>query len=265
LFGFGAKTRRTSKRQPSTGDRLIYAIGDVHGRLDLLEDLLKQIAADIAVIKPAKKPVLVFLGDYVDRGAFSRGVIDCLLTLQALPDIELRVLKGNHEQAMLSYISDPEFGPAWLQNGGAATLVSYGVAAPQTRIPVDVWQQAREAFAQALPPEHLDFLQGLELYVEYGDYLFVHAGLKPGVPIERQVEQDLLWIRNEFLEERRPFAKVVVHGHTPEPEPFLGEVRIGLDTGAYATGILTAARLHGTERTILQATAHGAAGMAKAS
>ncbi len=265
MFGFGAKTRRAPKREPSTGDRLIYAVGDVHGRLDLLEDLLKQIAADIQKIKPAQKPVLIFLGDYVDRGAYSRGVIDCLLTLTALPDIELRVLKGNHEQAMLSYVSDPEFGPAWLQNGGAATLVSYGVAAPQTRIPTDIWEQAREAFAQALPAEHLEFLRGLELYAEYGDYIFVHAGLRPGVPIERQVEQDLLWIRNEFLEERRPFAKVVVHGHTPEPEPFLGEMRLGLDTGAYATGILTAARLHGTEQAILQATAHGGAGMAKAS
>jgi serine/threonine protein phosphatase 1 len=264
VFGFGEKKRKSSKRKPSTGDRLVYAIGDVHGRLDLLHDLIKQIAADVAASKPADKPVLVFLGDYVDRGAFSRGVIDCLVSLGALPDIELRALKGNHEQALLSFLDDVEIGPAWLQSGGAATLVSYGVAAPQTRIATELWEQAREAFTKALPPEHLAFLESLELYVEYGDYVFVHAGMRPGVPIERQSEQDLLWIRQDFLGETRPFSKVVVHGHTPEAEPFLGEIRLGLDTGAYATGILTAARLCGTDRSILQATAHGDA-MAQAS
>ena len=257
MFGFGENKPKSSRRMPSTGGRLVYAIGDVHGCLELLHDLIKQIAADIAASKPAEKPVLVFLGDYVDRGAYSRGVIDCLISLQALPDIELRALKGNHEQALLSFLDDVQIGPAWLQSGGAATLVSYGVAAPQTRIASELWEQAREAFAQALPPEHLAFLQSLELYVEYGDYVFVHAGMRPGVPIERQSEHDLLWIRQDFLEETRPFSKVVVHGHTPEAEPFLGEIRLGLDTGAYATGVLTAARLCGTDQSILQATAHG--------
>lgn len=257
MFGFGAKKQRFPESRPSTGGRLIYAIGDVHGRLDLLEDLLRQIGDDADSLQGAGTPVLVFLGDYVDRGAYSRGVIDCLIGLSTLPDIELRALKGNHEQAMLSFLADPEIGPAWVQQGGAATLASYGVAAPQTRIPHELWREASEALAKALPPEHLRLLESLELYAEYGDYVFVHAGLKPGVPIERQSEQDLLWIRDEFLEERRPFPKVVVHGHTPEAEPFLGETRLGLDTGAYATGILTAARLFGTEQTILQATAHG--------
>jgi serine/threonine protein phosphatase 1 len=236
---------------------LIYAVGDVHGRLDLLEDLLGQIAADAAKIKPSGDMVLVLLGDYIDRGAYSRGVIDCLIRLSGVPGVELRVLKGNHEQALLDFLDEPEIGPAWVQQGGAATLVSYGVAAPQTRNAAELWAQASEALAEALPPEHLRFLRGLELYAEYGDYIFVHAGLRPGVPLERQSERDLLWIRDEFLEASGPFPKVVVHGHSPEPEPFLGKHRLGLDTGAYATGILTAARLYGTDRTILQATAHG--------
>ena len=257
MFGFGAKKGHARAHQPSTEGRLIYAIGDVHGRLELLEDLLGQIAADAAKVDNAGDTVLVFLGDYVDRGAYSRGVIDCLIGLSAVPGVELRALKGNHEQALLEFLGEPEIGPGWIQQGGAATLVSYGVAAPQTRNSAELWAQASQALAEALPPAHLRFLQGLELYAEYGDYIFVHAGLRPGVPIARQNERDLLWIRDEFLEETRPFPKVVVHGHSPEAEPFLGEHRLGLDTGAYATGILTAARLYGTERSILQATAHG--------
>lgn len=264
MFGFGPKKKSSPRRRPSTGDRLVYAIGDVHGRLDLLQDLIKQITADFDGYEAVEKPALVFLGDYVDRGAHSRGVIEFLIRLKALTNIEVRALKGNHEQAMLRFLTDAQVGPAWVQSGGASTLVSYGVAAPQTRNASELWEQAREALATALPPEHVAFLQSLELYVEYGDYVFVHAGLRPGVPIERQSEQDLLWIRKDFLEETRPFPKVVVHGHTPEAEPFLGEIRLGLDTGAYATGVLTAARLYGTERTILQATAHGEA-MAQAS
>lgn len=265
MFGFGAKKHRALGHAPSTDGRLVYAVGDVHGRLDLLEDLLGQIAEDAAAVDDAGDTVLVFLGDYIDRGAYSRGVIDCLIGLSTVPGVELRALKGNHEQAMLGFLDDPEVGPGWVAQGGAATLVSYGVAAPQTRIPTDIWSQASVALAEALPAEHVRFLQGLELYAEYGDYVFVHAGLRPGVPIERQNEKDLLWIRDEFLEETRAFPKIVVHGHTPEAEPFLGEHRLGLDTGAYATGILTAALLYGTERSILQATAHGDPQVAKAS
>ena len=254
MFGFGSRQKKAAdKTPPTTGGRLVYAIGDVHGRLDLLDVLLKKIAQDSAATGAEEKPVVVFLGDYVDRGPGSRGVIECVMGLKTLPGIELRALKGNHEQAMLAFLDDPEYGPAWLQNGGAATLASYGVAAPQTRIQTDGWEQAREKFAEALPADHLQFLRDLELYVEYGDYVFVHAGLRPGVPIARQTEQDMLWIRYEFIQERRPFEKVVVHGHTPEPEPFFGPIRLGLDTGAYATGVLTAARLYGAQQSMIQA------------
>ncbi len=257
MFGFGFKRKRAvlDPERPTPGDRLVYAIGDVHGRLDLMDVLLVKIARDAQATEPAQKPVLVFLGDYVDRGPASRGVIETLIRLSAAHNLELRALKGNHEQALLSFLEDPDFGPAWVQNGGAAALASYGVAAPQTRNQTEGWEQTREKFAQALPPEHLKFLRDLEIHAEYGDYIFVHAGLRPGVPIARQTEQDMLWIRQEFIQERRPFEKVVVHGHTPEPEPFLGSVRLGVDTGAYATGVLTAVRLFGPDQTILQARA----------
>ena len=257
MFGFGKRKQADSQGRPSTGGRLIYAVGDVHGRMDLLEELLGMIAVDAAATQPSEAPILVFLGDYVDRGPASRDVIDCLVRLTTLTNIEVRALKGNHEQAMMVFLVNPEFGPAWQQHGGAATLASYGVGAPPTRTPIEPWEEARLALIQAMPDTHLAFLQSLELFAEYGDYVFVHAGLRPGVPLARQVEQDLLWIREELIEERRPFEKVVVHGHTPEAEPVFNRVRVGLDTGAYATGVLTAARLYGTEQSVLQATAHG--------
>ena len=123
----------------------------MHGRLDLLQDLLRQIGDDADRVADAGAPVLVFLGDYVDRGAYSRGVIDCLIGLSTLPDIEMRALKGNHEQAMLSFLADPEIGPAWVQQGGAATLVSYGVAAPQTRIPHDALAGGERSLGRGPP------------------------------------------------------------------------------------------------------------------
>jgi len=254
---FGLKTRKPSELEPevelsaSTDGRLIYAIGDIHGRLDLLEALLRKVAKDAGAARVRQRPVLVFLGDYVDRGPSSKGVIDCIMRLSAVKSLEVRSLKGNHEQAMLDFLDDPEFGPTWVQYGGGPTLTSYGVTAPQGRQP-EAWIAARDALAQAVPAHHLRFLTQLELSAQYGDYFFVHAGLRPGVPIEAQTEQDMLWIRDEFLDERRPFDKVVVHGHSPEAEPVMNAVRIGLDTGAYATGVLTAARLFDRERGLIQ-------------
>jgi serine/threonine protein phosphatase 1 len=152
---------------------------------------------------------------------------------------------------MLTFLADPEFGPTWASYGGGPTLASYGVAAPTGRQP-EAWAEARDALTKAVPAHQLRFLNALEPSVEYGDYIFVHAGLRPGVALEDQTEQDKLWIRDEFLQERRPFAKIVVHGHSPEAEPVMNAVRIGLDTGAYATGVLTAARLYGFERSVIQ-------------
>lgn len=238
---------------PSTGGRLVYAVGDIHGRLDLLDLLMESVAADVAAMKPAERPILVFLGDYVDRGPESAGVITRILKIAKAGAFEVRALKGNHEEALLQFLADPSFGQTWTDYGGAATLVSYGVTPPLTRLDPDAWEQARVAFDAALPAAHRRFYETLELTVEVGDFLFVHAGLRPGVPIADQTERDLLWIRGEFLNSDSTFGKMVVHGHTPTEEPQIMTNRMGLDTGAYATGVLTAARLTDAGYGLIQA------------
>jgi serine/threonine protein phosphatase 1 len=245
--------RRQERPAVSTDGRVIYAVGDVHGRLDLLDPLLEQIRADAARLEAEIRPVLVFVGDYVDRGAESKGVIDRVIELQAAGPFEVRPLKGNHEEAMLTFLGDPNFGPTWNEHGGGQTLSSYGVTPPILRMDAEQWEKARQDFALALPADHLSFLQGLELTAVFGDYVFVHAGLRPGVALDAQSEHDLLWIRQDFLGAARPFEKVVVHGHTPAEEAYLGDCRIGIDTGAYATGVLTAVRLDGPDRRLIQA------------
>lgn len=245
--------RRPASSPSSTGGRLVYAVGDVHGRLDLLDTLIGRIRKDALEHDGRPRPILIFVGDYVDRGADSRGVVDRVLELSVGGEFEVRALKGNHEEALLAFLSDPNFGPTWAEHGGVQTLASYGVSTPILRMDAGQWSRAREAFVRALPPDHLRFLVGLELTLVVGDFLFVHAGVRPGVPIEDQAEHDLLWIRKDFLGSSRPSDKIVVHGHTPAEAPFLGPHRIGIDTGAYATGVLTAIRLLDGERRLIQA------------
>jgi serine/threonine protein phosphatase 1 len=230
-------------------------VGDVHGRLDVLEPLVAEITADMLQSRPETRPLLIFLGDYVDRGPASAGVIDLILKLSADGVFEVRAMKGNHEEAMLTFLEDPTFGATWMSHGGGPTLASYGVQPPTTRTAPDAWIKAREALVDALPLEHFNFLQGLELMVTVGDYAFVHAGVRPGTPLDRQAERDLLWIRQEFMEATGPFEKIIVHGHTPAEEPQLTPHRLGVDTGAYATGVLTAVRLDGGSQRIIQARA----------
>jgi serine/threonine protein phosphatase 1 len=239
-------------RPASTDGRIVYAVGDVHGRLDLLDPLLDQIRRDAFTTPNPAKPVLIFLGDYVDRGASSKGVIDRVIALKAGSEFEVRALKGNHEEALLAFLEDADFGLVWCAQGGARTLSSYGVTAPAPDMDARDWRGTREAFAAALPLAHWGFLAGLELTAVYGDYLFVHAGVRPGVALSEQSEHDLLWIRREFLNADRPSEKIVVHGHTPTQDAFLGEHRIGIDTGAYATGVLTAVRLYDADRRLIQ-------------
>jgi len=245
---------RTSASPPTVGERLVYAVGDIHGCAELLASLLATIRADAAELRPGQPTVIVFLGDYVDRGDGSREVIDQVIALAADPRFEVRALKGNHEEALLAFLDDPDFGPTWAEYGGVQTLRSYGVPAPVLRSQTSEWSKVREAFQLALPQTHLRFLSQLELTAVYGDYVFVHAGLRHGVALEAQSERDMLWIREEFLHAEPSFGKVVVHGHTPEADAFVGDHRIGIDTGAYATGVLTAVRLKGEERALLQAT-----------
>ena len=240
-----------AKPQPPRlpGGALIYAIGDTHGRADVLAGLLETIATD-ADGRPYE---LIFLGDYVDRGADSRGVIDQILALGGKAGVSVVALKGNHEEAMLDFLRSADFGPMWAQHGGGATLRSYGIEPPANRMDHAGWDRARAALEAALPPAHRAFLEGLTLYVRRGGYLFVHAGLRPGVALEQQTERDMLWIRREFLDHRKPLDQMVVHGHTPEPRPYDGVHRIGVDTGCYYSGRLTAVRLEGETRRFIQA------------
>ena len=235
----------------STDGRLIYAIGDVHGRLDLLRLLVGRIADDLVAAAPdVRAPVLVFLGDYVDRGEQSRGVIDMVIALSERSGFDVRCLKGNHEETLLNFLDDPSTGPAWGLFGGRATLKSYGVN-PPLGVNLVEWEAARDALAAAMPASHLDFYRSLPTRIAIGDYLFVHAGVRHGVDLEAQSERDLLWIRDAFLQETRPFEKFVVHGHSPTNQPYFGPHRICVDTGAYATGVLTAARLIDADRSFI--------------
>lgn len=232
---------------------IVYAIGDVHGCSDLLFRLLVKISDDAAQF-PQAQVVVLTLGDYVDRGPNSRAVIEMLSRLKVKGGERMVALKGNHEAALLDFLEDPARGAVWCEFGGRETMTSYGVEAPVGR-DLEAWTACRDAFAAALPAHHLDFLQSLEVTARVGDYLFVHAGLRPGVPIEQQVEKDLLWIRDEFLKAKPWVEPVIVHGHTPTEGPVEALGRIGVDTGAYASGVLTAVRLQGESRSFIQATA----------
>ena len=220
-----------------------YAVGDIHGRLDLLDRLLALIARDHA--KAGGGPAeLVFLGDYVDRGPASAGVVERLATLAAdlAPGLKPVFLRGNHEALMLDFLAHGRRAEAWLNNGGGATLASYGVAIDEDADKASLAATARR-FRAVLPASHRAFLEGLALHHSVGPYLFVHAGLRPGRALAEQDEEDLIWIRGPFLDASEPFEKFVVHGHTISAAPDLRANRLGLDTGAFCTGCLTAAIL----------------------
>jgi serine/threonine protein phosphatase 1 len=210
----------------------IYAIGDVHGRLDLLDDLLSEVDADLAG-RPAARAIFVFLGDYIDRGNRSRETIDRLIARRE--NSEHVFLKGNHEQLALKCLSDPGLFDRWLRLGGAETLASYGVNLG-SKIKI---AELQAAFHRALPQAHIKFFRGLQSSFTCGDFFFAHAGVKPRIPLARQAEKDLLWIREEFLNSNEDFGKTIVHGHTPGNEIEVKPNRINIDTGAYATGRLT--------------------------
>lgn len=225
--------------------RRVYAIGDIHGRADLLGSLMSRIETDSrSQASPATRPTLVFLGDYIDCGLESRRCIDLLLSLAEGP-FETYFLKGQREASLLQFIDAPQAGGArWLRRGGAETLFSYGVRAPAPGDDLEL-RRAADALRAALPATHLSFLRKLLLYVRFGDYVFVHAGLKPGVSIEKQAERDLLAIREPFLNSSERWPFVVVHGHTPVERLYRDGRRIAVDTGAHATGRLSAVCLDG--------------------
>jgi len=228
--------RSTNKRPPSVpaGTR-IYAIGDVHGRIDLLDSLLARIDDNLATA-PIERAIHVFLGDYIDRGPNSRNVVDRLIERSRTHEVVC--LKGNHEAFILEFLEDPAVLADWRQLGGLPTLMSYGLT-PPSRMESSGHEKIAAALRQTMPDEHRKFLSSLQMTFVCGDYFFVHAGVRPGVPLAAQEEQDLLWIRDEFLGSKTDFGKIVVHGHTPIEAPDIRRNRINIDTGAFASGNLT--------------------------
>lgn len=216
---------------------VIYAVGDIHGRLDLLIEMEEAIADDIRRTSP-RRPVICYLGDYVDRGPSSAGVIEHLVGLSSAGGSRV-FLKGNHEDRLLAFLDEPAAsGPRWMDFGGREALESYGVIAP-AEFQFGDWATLRDAFARALPGEHLRFFQDLRLGFAWRRYLFVHAGLDPSRPAEDQTAHDLMWIRDPFLKSDRDWGVTVVHGHVIVGEPEFKPNRIAIDTGAYKSGRLT--------------------------
>ena len=231
--------------------RAVYAIGDIHGRLDLMLQLLELITKDADRHPGDLERNLVFLGDYVDRGPESRGVVEVLRS-RPLPGFTSVFLLGNHEEAMLDFLDGRSDGMGWLSYGGLETLVSYGV--PLHALPTNGASivELREALHAAVPAAHVDFMRNCTLSHCEDDYVFVHAGVRPGRPLAMQQRNDLLWIREDFLRATSPLpGKVVVHGHTICDVPQDLGYRIDIDTGAFVSGRLTCLILRNHSRRFL--------------
>jgi serine/threonine protein phosphatase 1 len=247
LFGLGSAPR------PGTvpAGQVVYAIGDVHGRLDLLEDLLVRIREDAEQHPSDSARSLIFLGDYVDRGPESRGVVDAVMS-DLLPGFTMVRLMGNHEEAMLSFLDGESDGLDWLSFGGLETLLSYGVPLRSLPNSGEAVKALQAALIEAVPERHVVFFRRCLLHYTVGDYVFVHAGVRPGIALEKQTQTDLLWIRDDFLRVRAPLpGRVVVHGHTICDLPQNRGHRINIDTGAFVSGRLTCLVLRGNERRFL--------------
>lgn len=224
----------------STLPSLIYAIGDVHGRLDLLLKLEAQITADVT--KQKQPALIIMLGDYIDRGPDSCAVLDHLLAPP--PDNIKRIcLRGNHEEGMLAFLDEPSAKAGWLEMGGRETLFSYGFDIDDFNSSRRERRMLQYKVDSHVPEEHREFLHKLPACAIFSDFVFVHAGLRPGVPMSAQTDEDMLWIRKAFLDQSEDFGFTVVHGHTPLDKPFASSYRICVDTGAYISDHLTAAKI----------------------
>lgn len=247
--------RSSAARKPTgavpPGQR-IYAIGDIHGRLDLLDTLLETIEADAAA-RPDADTQIIFLGDLIDRGPNSAQVVERALHLSKT-DGSFRFLLGNHEEVFLKALNGDLKALAFFTRiGGRETISSYGITDDAYR--ACEYPELLDMLRERVPPEHVSFLEAFEDLITIGDYAFVHAGVRPGEPLARQRPSDLRWIREEFLEHRGALEKVIVHGHTIREDVEFREHRIGLDTGAYDSGKLTAMGFEGGERWILSTAA----------
>ncbi len=236
--------------EPSVPDGYrVYAIGDVHGRLDLLDDALSRIEADING-RPSAQNIIVFLGDLIDRGPASAQVIERVRTYRR-PAVRTVFLIGNHEEVLLRLLrGESRFLRDWLNFGGAKCARSYGIS-PTLLKRMDP-DQAVATLRHKIPDHDQAFLRSFVDTFRIGSYLFVHAGLRPGVPLSDQTQADLRWIRHPFLENEDDHGFIVVHGHTIAEQIDVRGNRIGLDTGAYRSGVLTAMGLEGRERWFLQ-------------
>ncbi len=250
IKSFFSKKRDQEAPPPAVpaGQR-VYAIGDIHGRQDLLLKLLTMIDEDDAKRGPADT-YLVFLGDLVDRGPDSKGVIDTALSLAKASD-KVRFLTGNHEEVMVgAYSGDPSMVRFFCRIGGRETILSYGVPLARYRnMEID---ELAELLPDLFPAEHMEFLSTFEDQIVFGDYVFVHAGIRPKVPLAEQSRKDMRWIREDFISYERRHEKFVIHGHTISEDIDSQRNRIGIDTGAYLTDRLTAIGLEGTERWYVQ-------------
>src|SRR5262245_16121180 len=213
----------------------IYAIGDIHGRLDLLDSVLARIDTDMGG-HPASNAIRVFLGDYIDRGPDSKRVLDRLVDSCVTHPTACSM--GNPEAFRREFLKDPDVFTVWMPSVGLATLLSYGLT-PKIGTDAQDQQELASELERILPSSHREFLSGLKQWFTCGDFFFVHAGIRPGICLTEQSEDDLLWIREDFLSSEDHFGKIVVHGHTPVMEPDVRPNRINIDTGAYATGRLS--------------------------
>jgi serine/threonine protein phosphatase 1 len=233
-----APSRSVNASAPA--DTRIYAVGDIHGRADLLSEITARIDDDIRR-RPIAHTVEVYLGDYVDRGPHSRTVID-LLAVRLVANHAV-CLRGNHEAVMEGFLQDPAILQYWEPLGGMQTLASYGIELHgDTETAIDLQRR----FLAAFPRAHELFMQCLRNQFSCGDFLFAHAGIRPGVPIEQQDVNDLIWIRDEFLESTLNHERFIVHGHTPVPHPDIRHNRINIDTAAWRTGTLTCIAIEGS-------------------
>jgi serine/threonine protein phosphatase 1 len=240
---------RLGEARTPEGVRL-YAIGDVHGCDGLLAAAHERIARDLGE-RPAPDYRVVHVGDYGDRGPDTAAVIERLAGLAA-NDERVLCLRGNHDELLLGFLTDTaSVGPTFLANGGDTTLASYGVGLSWRATLAGDLAGVAERLAGAMPAHHRAFLEGLRLSVRLGDYFFCHAGIRPGIALERQSPHDLTWIRDEFLSSRADHGVVVVHGHTPAERPEVLPNRINIDTGAVFTGRLTCLVLEGTAHRFL--------------
>jgi serine/threonine protein phosphatase 1 len=229
------------------GDTRLYVIGDIHGRSDLLDRMVVEIQRDFESCS-GRSGLTVTLGDYIDRGPDSWGVLD-RLAHNPFPTSYV-ALKGNHESVFEAFLRDPSKGAHWRRMGGLETLHSYRV--PVTELMVGKgFDRAVAALNKAVPDDHLRFITSLKLSLTVGNYFLCHAGVRPGIPLERQNEEDLLWIRHEFLNSSMDFGKVIVHGHSPIEWPDVRRNRINIDTGAFATGRLTCVVIDGDRQRFL--------------